>query len=112
LRALVILVVGLTAAAALLAYVLAEDQVSNPAQVEAITVACPACHGSVPEYATVDRVHGRHAAFNCSRCHGGREALRATDTVHAGLEWLGLGGAVLISALIVADLFVVARKGR
>ena len=58
-----------------------------PDQVDAVTTACPQCHGTVPAYELAYRVHAKHAAFDCVRCHGDNSGVVLSNSVPRILNW-------------------------
>ena len=74
---------------------------------------CAECHSSgVPTYNAARRLHRNHAALNCSGCHGDSDDLRVSGNLHKMLERLG-GGTILFALTgIIANLFIVTRRGR
>ena len=104
----IVLVIG-SAAAAKLAVA---DRSFTAEQVAAVTSTCPKCHGSVPAYSHVTVVHSKHASFGCSRCHGAAGSLAATDGLHTGLKWIGIGAVVLVLTGLVANSAVVNKIGK
>ena len=74
--------------------------------------ACPQCHGNAPAYNSASLVHHKHAAFDCSRCHGGNRDLAASDGVHTGLKWFGAGAVLVVLTGILLNSFVINKKGK
>jgi formate dehydrogenase subunit gamma len=105
-------IVALAAGAFVVSGVLLADKRLEPAQLEKVRSACPDCHGEVPAYRAAGQVHGRHAAFECSRCHGGGMGLKAAEGLHAGLEKIFLGITLLVLTALVANQRAIRRKFR
>ena len=103
--------VVLLVAAAAAAKLTIADLSFEPGQVAAVTANCSGCHGSVPAYSHVSVVHSRHAAFDCSRCHG-VGALAVTDGLHTGLKWIGAGALALTLTGIVVNSLMINRSGK
>lgn len=107
--ALIILILfGIGLAASLLI----RDSMMSPAQVDKVTAACPQCHSQVPVYASASYLHDRKAAFSCSRCHADAGALRATDSMHRGLQQLGAGAMLFAVTGIIINSLVINRRGK
>lgn len=70
--------------------------------------ACKSCHG-VPRYDSPLTMHDIHAALDCSHCHRDNAGLKAAVNLHSGLEWFGIGIAMLGLAGIAAN-FIIVRK--
>ncbi len=87
------------------------DRSFAPKQVAAVTAACPSCHGSVPAYSQVSIVHSKHASFDCSRCHGAGGTMAVTDGLHTSIKWIGVGAVALVLTGLVANQFVLNKKG-
>ena len=83
-----------------------------PDQVDAVTTACPQCHGTVPAYELAYRVHAKHAAFDCVRCHGDNSGVVLSNSVHTGLKWFGTGASVLVLSGIILNSWVMKRKAK
>jgi hypothetical protein len=84
----------------------------SQAELENVTAVCLWCHGQVPEYDFASRVHNRHAAFDCSLCHGEAGGLRTADSIHTGLKWLGIGLVSLALSGITGAYLAGSRKDR
>ncbi len=81
-------------------------------QIEKVTMSCEGCHGGIPRYNAAIKVHDKHASLNCSHCHSDINGLETLDSVHSGLEWLGIGVITLVFIGIVVNSFVINRKGQ
>ena len=103
----IILVTG----AILTANLLMGARTLSPADFEEVTTACSGCHGLVPDYDSALQVHDKHAAFECSSCHGNVGGLKTADNFHAGLEWLGIGMACLALLGIITSVLVSRKAG-
>ena len=68
-RFIVAVVIFLVTGLAFMAYFLMDNQTLNPDQMATVKSACQECHGGVPTYNEVIRVHNLHAALDCVRCH-------------------------------------------
>jgi hypothetical protein len=86
------------------------DRRLESARLERLQTACPDCHGEVPSYSAAAKVHDRHSAFECGRCHTYTPSLKATDRLHAGLEGVLIGIVVLISAGLAANQWIISGK--
>ena len=104
----VLCMVGAVVAAGLLV----RDRAFTPSQVAGVTAACPQCHGNAPAYNGATLVHDKHAAFDCSHCHGGNRDLAASDGVHTGLKWFGAGAVLVVLTGIALNSFVINKKGK
>lgn len=91
---------------------LVRDKSLEPAALERVRTACPDCHGEVPAYRAAAKVHDRHAAFECSRCHSDVSVLRATDGLHGGLEKALIGIMALVLAGLTANRLIIRGKVR
>lgn len=111
-RARIAAVILLTAGIALAADALIGDRRLSPPQLDMVRTVCPECHGDVPEYGRVARVHRKHAAFECSFCHRDQGGLKTTDNVHAALERVGLGAMLLASLGIIANVLTTRRRAK
>lgn len=105
LAVILILVVGVVLAASLL---LSNRTLSSP-QLAQLRTACLECHSVELRYSSAVRIHDIHGALNCNQCHYD-SSLQTAANVHSGLEWLGIGLAVLILAGIVANFIIVNRR--
>ena len=103
---LVVLGIGLTA------NLLVDNRKMDPSQLEKVKTVCVQCHGEVPKYGTVSNMHASMASFNCSRCHGDTGALKATDNIHRGLQWLDVGAVFFALTGIVVNVLVINRRGK
>ncbi len=86
------------------------DRTLTPAQLESVRTACPDCHGEVPTYDVAAKVHNKHAAFECSRCHGDVGSLKATDAFHSWLEAILVGIALLTATGLAANQWLIKTK--
>ena len=105
---IILLLVGI----ALTANLLIDDKTLDPVQLEEVTTACSGCHGSVPRYDAAIKVHNKHVAFDCIRCHSDVGGLNVTDSAHTGLEWLAIGTMLLALAGVITNMLVINRKSK
>ncbi len=104
----IVAVVGLVLAANLLI----DNRTMSPLRFAETTKVCAQCHGIVPEYDTVLVLHDKMAAFDCSFCHSDRHALKTTDKVHGGLQWLGSGMVLVALTGITTSLVIINRRDK
>ena len=95
----------------LTANLLMDNRQLSRVQLEKVTTACPGCHGRVPAYDAAIKVHNKHAAFNCSRCHSDNSALKVADNFHASLEWLSIG-ITLFALICISTILIIDRRGK
>ncbi len=105
---ILVLVAGL----ALAARVLVGDRTLSPSQLDQVRKVCPECHGDVPEYDRVSRVHNKHAVFDCAFCHHDQSGLKTTDNIHANLKRVGLGTTLLVLIGMITNIFIIRGRGR
>lgn len=74
---IICLVTGL----AFTAYFVIDNQTLDPDQMATVKSACTGCHGKVPTYIDVVRVHDLHAALDCVRCHSYLIPVPATTAI-------------------------------
>ncbi len=96
----------------LTANLLTENKTLSPGQMAKVTTACSGCHGGIPAYDAAIKVHNKHAAFDCSRCHSDSSSLKSTDTFHISLRWIGVGAISLALMGIITNAFLVNRKDK
>ena len=96
----------------LVANLLTDNRKTDPSQLEKVRTVCLQCHPEVPKYDTVWSMHAKMASFNCSRCHTDNSALRATDSVHSGLQWLSIGAVLFTLTGITVNYSVINRRGK
>lgn len=102
----VILLAGIVAVAILFV----DDRILSPDELENVKEVCEECHGEIPEYELAIKVHNKHVAFECSFCHKGIGPLKAADSIHKTIEWLGLGTFSLVLIGVLMNFFVRRRN--
>lgn len=88
------------------------DRTLSPVELENVRTVCEECHGEVPEYEHAMIVHNKHAAFECSFCHGGIGPLKAADSIHKTFEWLCIGTLSLALMGVLMNFFVSKRTNK
>ena len=104
------IIVALAAGAFVTSGLLVNDRPLEQTQLESIRTACPDCHGEVPVYTAASAVHGRHAAFECARCHGDMAALKTAGRLHTVLVIAFTGFVLLALAGLAANLWLIGKK--
>ena len=104
--------IALIAAIAAVAILFVEDRALSTVELDNVRAVCEECHGEVPEYELAIKVHNKHAAFECSFCHKDIGPLKAADSIHKTIEWLGLGTFSLALIGVLMNFFVSKKKNQ
>ncbi len=104
----ILIVVGIV----LMANLFIDNRTMSPPQLAKVTTVCLQCHSAVPKYDTVLALHNKKASFNCSRCHSDNSALKTTDKVHGGLQWLGIGTMLVVLTGITTSLLIINWRNK
>lgn len=106
------LILVLVAGLALAGRLLVGDRTLSPSQLDQVRKVCPECHGDVPEYDRVSKVHNKHAVFDCSFCHHDQSSLKTTDNIHTNLKRAGIGTALLVLIGMITNMFIIRGRDR
>ena len=91
---------------------LIDNRTMSSNRLEETTKICIQCHGAIPEYETLEVLHNIKGSFNCSFCHRDKTALKATDRVHTGLRWFGIGMVGVVVTGLITSLIINSRADR
>ena len=111
-RIKITIIILLVVATVLTSNLLIDNRGLSPVQLERVTTACLGCHSSVPTYDAAIKVHNKHIAFNCSRCHSDISGLKVADNAHTNLKWFGIGVMLLSLTGVIINILIVNRKGK
>lgn len=85
-RIKIAIIILLVAGIILTANLLIGDRTLSPLQLEKVKTTCLGCHSSIPIYDTPIKIHNKHAALDCSRCHSDNSDLNVADNFHISLK--------------------------